>query len=240
MRGSAFGGSCRIVASGQADRITQVASLPARSGFDKLEVPACQVRPLLGGRSTVGHRALDAVIGVRIPASQPLQSLRSFVAARQVFRRTATRLRRVASGHESLPPCQTNRPCFQPLAAPGVRHRTRGQLFFSDDAALDSKLVGRTRLRRWTLSRSSGAARSGSAPTLKATRNSSAAFLRQLAVCLAQLYVAALHLPNVSPECDTLLPPAVTPADDEQRRLGKQSHETGRVSNLLGSVRSVR
>jgi hypothetical protein len=40
-----------------------------RSG--RLEVPACQVRPLLGGRSTVGHRALDAVIGVRIPASQP-------------------------------------------------------------------------------------------------------------------------------------------------------------------------
>jgi hypothetical protein len=27
---------------------------------------------LLGGRSTVGHRALDAVIGVRIPASQPI------------------------------------------------------------------------------------------------------------------------------------------------------------------------
>ena len=28
-------------------------------------------RPLLGRRSTVGHRALDAVIGVRIPTSQP-------------------------------------------------------------------------------------------------------------------------------------------------------------------------
>jgi hypothetical protein len=79
MRGSAFGGSCRIVASGQAGRIREVASLPARSGFDKLKVPACQVRPLLGGRSTVGHRALDAVIGVRIPASQPTPSLRSVV-----------------------------------------------------------------------------------------------------------------------------------------------------------------
>ncbi len=29
------------------------------------------VATVLGGRSTVGHRALDAVIGVRIPASQP-------------------------------------------------------------------------------------------------------------------------------------------------------------------------
>ena len=29
---------------------------------------------VLGGRSTVGHRALDAVIGVRIPASQPILS----------------------------------------------------------------------------------------------------------------------------------------------------------------------
>src|SRR6188474_1694605 len=29
-------------------------------------------RPILGGRSTVGHVALDHVIGVRIPASQPI------------------------------------------------------------------------------------------------------------------------------------------------------------------------
>src|SRR5688500_15093953 len=35
------------------------------------EVPAPADAPILGGRSTVGHRALDAVIGVRIPASQP-------------------------------------------------------------------------------------------------------------------------------------------------------------------------
>ena len=35
-------------------------------------------RPVLGGRPTVGHVALDHGIGVRIPASQPLHSLRSF------------------------------------------------------------------------------------------------------------------------------------------------------------------
>src|SRR6187455_29201 len=37
------------------------------------EVPAPpeRARRTLGGRSTVGHGALDAVIGVRIPASQP-------------------------------------------------------------------------------------------------------------------------------------------------------------------------
>jgi hypothetical protein len=37
------------------------------------EVPAspARARNVLGGRSTVGHGALDAVIGVRIPASQP-------------------------------------------------------------------------------------------------------------------------------------------------------------------------
>ena len=29
------------------------------------------IGPMLGGRSTVGHHALDVVIGVRIPASQP-------------------------------------------------------------------------------------------------------------------------------------------------------------------------
>ena len=85
-----------------------------RSG--KLEVPACQVRSLLGGRSTVGHRALDAVIGVRIPASQPLQSLRSFVAARP----RSSGARRPAWGASSVGtnPCLhaiTNRPCFQPL-----------------------------------------------------------------------------------------------------------------------------
>ena len=33
-----------------------------------------RARLILGGRSTVGHGALDAVIGVRIPASQPLLS----------------------------------------------------------------------------------------------------------------------------------------------------------------------
>ena len=39
----------------------------------QLEFPASRSsRPVLGGRSTVGHGALDAVIGVRIPASQPL------------------------------------------------------------------------------------------------------------------------------------------------------------------------
>ena len=31
-------------------------------------------RPILGGRSTVGHVALDHVIGVRIPASQPIST----------------------------------------------------------------------------------------------------------------------------------------------------------------------
>ena len=44
---------------------------PARPESGKLKVPARKVRPLLGGRSTVGHVALDHVIGVRIPASQP-------------------------------------------------------------------------------------------------------------------------------------------------------------------------
>ena len=34
------------------------------------------IGPLLGGRSTVGHHALDVVIGVRIPASQPRSSAR--------------------------------------------------------------------------------------------------------------------------------------------------------------------
>ena len=39
----------------------------ARAGRSIMERP-----PLLGGRSMVGHAALDRVIGVRIPASQPL------------------------------------------------------------------------------------------------------------------------------------------------------------------------
>ena len=39
--------------------------------FSPLQLP----RPILGGRPTVGHVALDHSIGVRIPASQPIQDL---------------------------------------------------------------------------------------------------------------------------------------------------------------------
>ena len=48
----------------------------------------CEVfgRCLLGGRSMVGHAALDRVIGVRIPASQPL------LAAPRLWTRGRTRL----------------------------------------------------------------------------------------------------------------------------------------------------
>ena len=55
----------------------------------QFKVPACAKAPHrgLGGRSTVGHGALDAVIGVRIPASQP----------------DFARLRRASSGQAS--PC---------------------------------------------------------------------------------------------------------------------------------------
>ena len=41
---------------------------------------------LLGGRSTVGHGALDAVIGVRIPASQPIRPTRSKSLSRSELR----------------------------------------------------------------------------------------------------------------------------------------------------------
>jgi hypothetical protein len=55
-------------------------------------------------------------------------------------------------------------------------------------------------------------------------------FLRQLAVSLAQLYIAALHLPDVSSDSDTLLPPAIT--DDEQRLLEEA------VSRKLGEFQA--
>ena len=55
-------------------RPTEGARLVLRAGQPiQSEVPAPpeRARRTLGGRSTVGHGALDAVIGVRIPASQP-------------------------------------------------------------------------------------------------------------------------------------------------------------------------
>ena len=48
-------------------------SCPAEfRGLIRLRCYAASARQVLGGRSTVGHGALDAVIGVRIPASQPI------------------------------------------------------------------------------------------------------------------------------------------------------------------------
>jgi hypothetical protein len=47
--------------------------------------PRRSSRLILGGRSTVGHGALDAVIGVRIPASQPLRS-REFSCVLVIFK----------------------------------------------------------------------------------------------------------------------------------------------------------
>ena len=54
----------------RVDFAETVAAQPCVRGgrADILGVSAC----LLGGRSTVGHVALDHVIGVRIPASQPI------------------------------------------------------------------------------------------------------------------------------------------------------------------------
>ena len=59
-------------------RVTARADVaPGRFFFVQLTVPALVVLRVLvlGGRSTVGHGALDAVIGVRIPASQPFASV---------------------------------------------------------------------------------------------------------------------------------------------------------------------
>ena len=54
-------------------------------------LPLRNSRPALGGRSTVGHGALDAVIGVRIPASQP-----AFARLRRASARSARTARRRA------------------------------------------------------------------------------------------------------------------------------------------------
>ena len=69
----------------------------------------CGTRQILGGRSTVGHRALDAVIGVRIPASQPtsLASLARWLLGPLLVTPRFASL--IASGLESLPPSQPSR-----------------------------------------------------------------------------------------------------------------------------------
>jgi hypothetical protein len=54
-------------------------------------LPVSSSRPILGGRSTVGHHALDVVIGVRIPASQPTPF--KALADRQVFQASSDSLR---------------------------------------------------------------------------------------------------------------------------------------------------
>ena len=56
--------------AGQAPRDAAEAC-PARRRPDIIKSSVRTSTPLLGGRSTVGHHALDVVIGVRIPASQP-------------------------------------------------------------------------------------------------------------------------------------------------------------------------
>jgi len=70
---------------------------------------------LLGGRSTVGHVALDHVIGVRIPASQPtsLAPLTRWLLG--TFPGAPSRASRVTSGHESLPPSQLSRKSIMQL-----------------------------------------------------------------------------------------------------------------------------
>ena len=45
--------------------------VPFWSGYNRKFLPLAARRLALGGRPTVGHMALDQVIGVRIPASQP-------------------------------------------------------------------------------------------------------------------------------------------------------------------------
>ena len=59
---------------------------------------------ILGGRSTVGHVALDHVIGVRIPASQPTSLAPLVRCLVGTSSGTPRRASLVASGHESLPP----------------------------------------------------------------------------------------------------------------------------------------
>ena len=54
-------------------------------GYNWSSATVRRARLVLGGRSTVGHRALDAIIGVRIPTSQPIPSqLRCSVIGRSV------------------------------------------------------------------------------------------------------------------------------------------------------------
>src|SRR6185295_4937502 len=49
-------------------------SLPSRAPdrYNQSFPPVGASRPILGGRPTVGHLPLEQVIGVRIPASQPI------------------------------------------------------------------------------------------------------------------------------------------------------------------------
>ena len=58
--------------------------------------------PLLGGRSMVGHAALDRVIGVRIPASQPVFPLPNESAKHQRLQAFPTNRRRRRLGNISL------------------------------------------------------------------------------------------------------------------------------------------
>ena len=78
---------------------------------------------LLGGRSTVGHVALDHVIGVRIPASQPtLAHIRSLELAGRPFQAISGSRR---FRHESLPPSHCNSHQFSNLHPPESEKITR-------------------------------------------------------------------------------------------------------------------
>lgn len=67
-----FGGDS--IASGPGPRTPSIDRDPVLAGVRRLAVDLGflpRASAALGGRSTVGHVALDHVIGVRIPASQP-------------------------------------------------------------------------------------------------------------------------------------------------------------------------
>ena len=86
----------------------------------------CGTRQILGGRSTVGHRALDAVIGVRIPASQPtsLASLARWLLGPCWSRRDSLRSSR--AGSNPCLPATEFAVCFHVrVGAEGRRWRRR-------------------------------------------------------------------------------------------------------------------
>ena len=100
----------------------------------------CGTRQILGGRSTVGHGALDAVIGVRIPASQPAPSE---LVARHGLRShpnsprssTSSRPRLVGNESESLPPGQPPLACGElRLGRPLRGRRTEKRALFQVEA----------------------------------------------------------------------------------------------------------